>query len=104
MTNKTFLPCVTLSTLVHAEAYGQDLHTTVTNLWWEGPKTTDRIVVLSNAVERVVGLGSPETRTPFADHWPWMSVHLDNVLVWLSGTNSIPFEEALHFSDLHPDP
>ena len=65
---------------------------------------TDRIVVLSNAVERVVRLGSLETRPPFADHWPWMSVYLDNVLIWLSGTNSVPFEEALHHSDLHPDP
>ena len=66
--------------------------------------TTDRIAVLSNAVERVVRLGASETRSPFADHWPWMSVYLDNVLIWLSGTNSVPFEEALHFTDLHPDP
>lgn len=65
---------------------------------------TDRIEVLSNAVERVVRLGALETRPPFADHWPWISVYLDNVLIWLAGTNSVPFEEALHYSDLHPDP
>ncbi|MBQ6247769.1 MAG: hypothetical protein IJK04_12940, partial [Kiritimatiellae bacterium] len=50
----------------------------------------DRIAVLSNAVERVRTIGASETRSPFADHWPWISVFLDNVRIWLSGTNAVP--------------
>ena len=64
----------------------------------------DRIAALSNEVERVLRVGAAETRSPFAEHWPWMSVYLGNVQVWLSGTNAPAFESALHYDDLHPDP
>ena len=62
----------------------------------------DRIAVLSNAVHHVLAIGAQETRSPFADHWPWMSVYLDNVRIWTSGTNAVPFEEAIHHADLLP--
>ena len=39
MTNRTIIVCVAVSMLLHAEAFGQDLYSTITNLWWEGPKT-----------------------------------------------------------------
>lgn len=64
----------------------------------------DRIAALSNAVERIRTIGASEMRSPFAEHWPWMSVYLDNVRIWLSGTNAIPFEESLHYTDLHSNP
>lgn len=64
----------------------------------------DRIAVLSNEVERVLLIGSTETRPPFVEHWPWMSVYLGNVQIWLSGTNAPAFEAALHYDDLNPEP
>lgn len=64
----------------------------------------DRIAALSNEVERVLRVGAAETRSPFAEHWPWMSTYLANVQIWLSGTNAPAFESALHYDDLHPDP
>lgn len=65
---------------------------------------TERIAILSNEVERVIQIGSTETRFPFSEQWPWMSAYLENVQIWLSCTNAPSFEAALHYDDLHPTP